>query len=49
MYYLLYFDVDGSVSVVNESAAGPEVNGTCIVKLKGKEYKGKVMAYGKFS
>ena len=47
MYYLLYFDTDGSVSIVSESAAGRVHDGTCTVKLNKKEYEGKVMAYGK--
>lgn len=49
MYYLLYFDTDGSVSIVTESAAGEVANGICLLKLKGKQYKGRVMAYGKFT
>jgi hypothetical protein len=46
-YYLLYFDTDCTVSVINEDIAGPPIDGICIVKYGKREYEGRVMAHGK--
>ena len=48
-YYLVYFEVDETVSVVSASAvseAEKEVGGSCFVRVKGKQYKGSIVTYG---
>ena len=48
-YYLVYFEVDETVSVVSASAVSEaelEVGGSCYVRVKGKLYKGSIVTYG---
>ena len=51
-YYLVYFEVDETISVVNASTVSKvelEVGGSCYVRVKGKLYKVCIVTYGEYS